>query len=185
MPHNAEKGFRELDFRVGVAVGLAVALYLALTSLIDGAGNYVNVCVLAICTGFLTDMGPGATWKNGLTRLTVTGIGAIVALIPVTFYNLVKSDILLIPVVMICAVIAIVLIKATNVMFVQCRIGLVAYVLTVYTFHDSYYASIGKTCYQYCICWIVSTVLGIAVSVVTVTVWEAVKKLIVKSPEKV
>lgn len=180
MPPKPQKGFRELDFRVGAALVVAIALYYVMLALIPGADKYVNLCILSICAAFLADMGPGVTWKSGLTRILVTGIGSVAGLVPVIFYGLVPNDYLLIPVVGICAVLVIVIVKLTGVMYVQCRIALVSYILTVYTFHDAYYAQMGKTCYIFCISWCVSTALGIIIAVATVYVWELVKRLLVK-----
>lgn len=185
MPPKPQKGFRENDFRIGAAIIVALAFYYVLTSFISGADNYVNLCILTICAAFLADMSTELTWKSGLTRLTVTGIGSLIALVPVTFYELVPNDIIFIPVVAAFAVVVVVVIKMTNVVYVQCRIGLVSYLLTVYTFHDAYYAQIGKTCYIFCISWIVSTVLGVVAAVATIFVWDFVKNLLSKKSSAV
>lgn len=180
MPQKAAKGFHEVDFRVGVSLGVAVLLYYIADLFVTNLENYISLCALAISAAFLADMGPGITWKSGLTRITVTLIGCIAAFIPVAFYNLVPNDFLLVPVVVICAVLAIVIVKMTNVLYVQCRITMVSYVLTIFTYHGAYYAQIGKSCYMFGISRIVSTILGALVAVATIYVWEAVKKLFVK-----
>lgn len=180
MPPKPEKGFREIDFRVGVTAMLAVLVYNLLFMLSGNIANYVNVCILAICVIFLADINWKTTWKAGLTRMMITFIGALVALIPVVVYNVTQSEAVLLPVFGIGAVITVVLAKFTGVMYVQCRLALVSYILTVFTFHESYYAAMGKTCYGYCLMWIISTVLGVVISVVCAFVWDAVKGIVVK-----
>lgn len=180
MPPKPEKGFREIDFRVGVTVMFSIVVYYLLCMVWENTENYVNVCILAICTIFLADINWKTTWKAGLTRMMITFIGAVAGLIPVTVYNVTQSDVILVPVFGIVAVIAIVLAKFTGVMYVQCRLALVAYILTVYTFHEPYYAAMGKTCYGYCLMWIVSTILGVVISVACAFVWDAIKGIVVK-----
>lgn len=180
MPPKPEKGFREIDFRVGVTAMLSVIVYNLLCMLSENTANYVNVCILAICVIFLADIDWRTTWKAGLIRMMITFIGALVALIPVTVYNVTQSEVILVPLFGIGAVITVVLAKLTGVMYVQCRLAIVSYILTVYTFHESYYAAMGKSCYGYCLMWILSTVLGVIISVVCAFVWDAIKNIFVK-----
>ena len=177
----AQKGFRELDFRVGVSVGVAVLLYWIADLFFENLSTYVSIATVAISAAFLADMGANLTWKSGLVRCTVTLIGCIGAFIPVAFYDYVQNDFLLVPVIIICAVLVIVVVKATNVMYVQCRIAMASYILTIFTYHDAYYATIGKTCYMFGIARIISTVIGALVAVATIYVWDLVKKLITKN----
>lgn len=180
MPPKPEKGFHEIDFRVGVTAMLSVIVYNLLCMLSENITNYVNVCILAICVIFLADINWKTTWKAGLTRIMITFIGALVALIPVTVYNVTQSEVILVPVFGIGAVVAIVLAKFTGGMYVQCRLAIVSYILTVFTFHESYYAAMGKSCYGYCLMWMISTVLGVVISVACAFVWDMVKSIFVK-----
>lgn len=180
MPPKAEKGFKEIDFRVGVTAVLSVAVYQLLCMLSQNITNYVNVCILAICTIFLADMDWKTTWKAGVARMAITFIGALAALVPVMVYEATKSEALLVLVFGVGAVATIVLTKLTDVTYVQCRLALVSYILTVYTFHDASYAEMGLTCYGYCLMWIVSTALGVVLSVACIAVWDLVRGAFVK-----
>lgn len=180
MPSKPQKGFREIDFRVGVTVMLAAVVYHLLCMISKNTGNYINLCILSICTAFLADVDWRATWKAGINRMKITFIGALAALPAVFVYNMTKSEALLIAVSGAGAVLVLVLAKFTNAMYVQCRLALVAYILTIYTFHGAFYESIGKTCYGYCLMWILSTALGALISVVCAFVWDAVKNVCVK-----
>lgn len=180
MPAKPEKGFKEIDLRLGVTVLFGAIVYYLLGMVSDSISNYLNLCVLAICTGFVADIDWKTTWKGGLVRLAVTGIGAVLACIPNLVYDLTESELLLIVVFGVGAMAVVVLAKFLNVMYVQCRLAVVSYVLAVFTFHGAQYAAMGKTGYGFSLMWIISTILGVGISVVVAFVWDAVKGLFVK-----
>jgi hypothetical protein len=175
-----EKGFREIDFRVAVTVGVLVLVHILLSKIWSNLGDYVNLCIMAICGAFLGDVNLKTSWKSGVSRIVVTFIGAIIALIPVALYSVTHSEVLTLVVFTLCAVCALVIAKSTGLMYVQCRLSLVSYILTVYVFHGEFYEKLGQTGFNYCLMWVLSTLLGVAVSLLVAVIWDFVRGLIVK-----
>lgn len=180
MPPKPQKGFKEVDIRVGVTVFAAVIIYYLLSMTSEHTSNYLNVCILTICTAFVADIDWKTTWKSGLVRLGLTSIGAVLACIPNLVYDLTKSELLLMVIFAAGAAVVLVLAKFLNVMYVQCRLAVVSYILAVYTFHEPQYAAMGKTGYGFSLMWILSTVLGVLTSVLVAFVWDKVKGLFIK-----
>ena len=180
MPPKPQKGFKEIDIRLGVTVFVSVVVYYLLTMLSMSVSNYLNVCILAICTAFIADIDWKTTWKSGLIRLAITSIGAVLACVPNLVYDLTGSELLLMIVFGAGAIIVVVLAKFLNVMYVQCRLAVVSYILAVYTFHGAQYAAMGKTGYGFSLMWILSTLLGIVISFVVAFLWDAIKSIFVK-----
>ena len=175
MPPKAQKGFREIDIRLGVTVFMGAVVYLLLNMLSGSIQNYLNICILTICAAFIADVDWKTTWKSGLVRVMLTTIGTVVACIPNLVYDLTNSEALLAVVFGVGAAIVVVLSKFANVMYVQCRLAVVSYILAVYTFHGAQYAAMGKTGYGFSVMWTVSTVAGVFLSVAVALVWDAVK----------
>ena len=179
-PMLPEKGLRECDVRLGLSVMAGVAVFNLISAAWAGAGSYLNLCILAICCAFVSDVDWKTSWKSGLTRLMLTGTGALAALIPLFIYDLTQSEVLLTIVVGVVVAIAVVICKFYNVMYVQCRLAAVAFILSTYTFHGAQYAAMGKTGYGFVLMWILSTILGIVISVVVAAIVDLVKGIIKK-----
>lgn len=175
MPPKPQKGFREIDIRLGVTVLLGAAVYYLLGMISEKASDYVNICILTICIAFIADIDWKTTWKSGLVRLVLTTLGAVIGCIPNLVYDLAKSELLLMLVFGAGAIVVVVLAKLCNVAYVQCRLAVVSYILAVYTFHGPQYAAMGKTGYGFALMWILSTILGVIISVAVAFLWDTVK----------
>ena len=159
MPPKPEKGLRELDIKVGINTAVAAILYFIITRLIAGADTYINICVLLIAVAFVTEKDWKATWNAGLIRCLIIAIGVACGMVVVFLDNLLGGNNYIAAVLCgIFAALTLVAEKYTGKMYVQCRLGLVAYILTIFTFRGAFYAQMGKTCYQYGIMFFVSTV---------------------------
>ena len=184
MPPLPKKGFHEIDWRVGFNVLVGALCYFGIVALIPAASNYLNLCILTICCAFLADINWKTTWKNGVVRVCITSIGAVMAIIPVAVFDLTQSEAILLIVFALVGVCVLVVTKYLNVMYIQVRLALVAYILTVYTIHGGNYAAMGKTGYVFCITWVLSTVLGVVICVAATWLWDTVKKLAAKPENK-
>ncbi len=180
MPQKPKQGFTELDFRLGVTVGVAILIYLCLQSAIPAIGNYINLCIYALCCAFLADVDLKTTWRTGLIRVAVTSIGAILAFIPLFVFDLSSSELLLALTTACVLICCLVLAKLTGAIYVQCRLAAVAYILTIYTFHGPQYAAMGKTGYGFGLMWILSSLLGLVTSVLVVFLWDKIKAAVKK-----
>ena len=159
MPPKPEKGLKEIDIRAGVNMMLASILYFAVTGLVSGADNYLNICVLLIAVGFITEKNWKATWSAGLTRCLIIAIGVICGMVVVFLDNLCGGNNIIVSILAgVFGALTLVAEKYTGKMYVQCKLGLVAYILTIFTFRGAFYAQMGKTCYKYGIMFFISTV---------------------------
>lgn len=185
MPPKPQKGFREIDIRLGVTVFIGAAMYLLLNMMSESIQNYLNLCILTICAAFIADVDWKTTWKSGLVRVVLTTIGAVLACIPNIVYDLTKSEAVLVVIFAVGAVVVVVLSKFANVAYVQCRLAVVSYILAVYTFHGAQYTAMGKTGYGFSIMWTVSTVAGVFLSVVVAFVWDTAKGIFTKNHKSI
>lgn len=183
MPPKPQKGFREIDIRLGVTVFLGAVVYLLLNMVSESVQNYLNLCILTICTAFVADVNWKTTWKSGLIRVALTTIGAVLACVPNMVFDLTNSEALLVVVFGVGAVVVVVLSKFVNVTYVQCRLAVVSYILAVYTFHGAQYAAMGKTGYGFSIMWTVSTIVGVLLSVAVAFVWDKLKGILPKKDQ--
>lgn len=170
-----QKGLREIDVRAGVSACAAALAYMLLTRLIPGIDQYINICVMAIAAVFITEADWKKTWSAGLTRCLIIGIGAIFGLIIVFLDDLFHSDIAVCLLLGVGVAAMLVVEKLTGKMYVQCKLGAVSLVLTVFTFRGEFYAQMGKSCYGYGVMFFLSTVLTAAVCLGVMFVWDAVK----------
>lgn len=176
MPPKPEKGLREIDIRAGVNTAIAAILYFIITALISGADNYLNICVLLIAVGFVTEKNWKATWSAGLSRCMIIGIGVVFGMIVVFLDNLTGGNNIITALLTgVFAALALVVEKYTGKMYVQCKLGLVAYTLTIFTFRGAFYAQMGKSCYQYGIMFFISTVAAALIAACGSWIYDFVK----------
>ena len=148
--------------------------------MLGGPTAYLNVCILEICVIFIADIDWKTTWKTVLLRIVLISVGALAACIPNLVYDLTQSGILFMAVFAAGAIVVVVLTELLNVAYMQCRLAVVSYILAVYTFHEPQYAAMGKTGYRFTLMWILSTVLGVLISIAAAFVWDACKNVCVK-----
>lgn len=176
-----EQGLREIDIRAGINLLVTVSAYLFLTSTFEVIGSYLNICIAGIAAVFLTEIGVKKTLDAGIGRLVITGIGVVAGIIVVFLDNaLGKNDIAVAIMVAIFGTAALVVAKLTGKVYVQCKLAVVSFLLTTFTFRSASYAAMGLSGYQFAITWMLSTVFaGIVTCCVT---W--IFDLIVKSGKK-
>lgn len=179
-----EKGFREIDFRAGVNAGVSALVYMLLHRFIPGIDQYLNICVITIAAVFITEMEWKKVWTAGLSRCVIMCIGALFGFVVVFLDGLVNNDIFVCVLLGIAVVCMLVVEKLTGKMYVQCKLGVVALALTVFTFRGAFYAQMGKTCYNYGIMFFLSTVAVVPICVIIMFVWDFVKGKLTKA-EKV
>ena len=175
----AERGFKEVDFRIGFMMTLSIILYYIAVGINLGVETYVSAPILVIAVAFLADTSYKASLKAGITRFMVTFVGVVVGLAVLILYDLTGQNQPLEYVYFaVGAVLTLVLTKYCKVMYIHCRIATVSYILTVWMFHDAFYASIGKTCYGYALMWVITTALAVVLTVACMFIWDKIKALI-------
>lgn len=170
-----QKGFREIDVRAGVNACVTALVYMLLYKLIPGVDDYINICVMAIAAVFITEADWKKTWSAGLTRCIVIGIGVIFGFAVVFLDGLFHSDVAVCLLLGVGTVCMLVVEKLTGKMYVQCKLGSVSMVLTVFTFRGEFYAQMGKSCYGYGVMFFLSTVLTAAICLAVMCVWDALR----------
>lgn len=176
-----EKGFKEIDARIGVACMFTALICLLLNKMLPGSDNYLNVCVMTIASAFIVEMNAKSTWQSGISRCIVIGIGVVFGLVAVFLDNLFKNnDIIACLLLGVFTVLMLIVEKMTGKMYVQCKLGAVSLILTVFTFRGPFYAGIGKTCYLYGVMFFVSTVAAALITFAVMYIWDAAAKAVRK-----
>lgn len=184
MPPRPEQGFREIDFKAGVNVGITALIYMLLYHLIPGVDHYLNICVMSIAAAFITEADWKKVWAAGLSRCIVIGIGTLFGLVLVFLDGLFHSDVVICVLFGAATVLMLVVEKLTGKMYIQCKLGIVSMALTVFTFREAFYAQVGKTCYGYGVMFFLSTAAVVPICVVTMFFWDAVRGIVQKSSEQ-
>lgn len=179
-----EKGFREIDFRAGINAGVSALVYMLLYQFIPGIDQYLNICVITIAAVFITEMDWKSVWVSGLSRCVIMFIGVLFGFIVVFLDGLVNSDLFVCVLFGIAVICMLVVEKLTGKMYVQCKLGVVALALTVFTFRGAFYAQMGKNCYGYGIMFFLSTVAAVPICAAIMFIWDFIKSKLAKS-EKV
>ena len=180
MPPKPEKGFREIDVKAGVNACVTALVYMLLYKTVPGVDNYLNICVMAIAAVFITETDRKGTWSSGLSRCIVIGIGVVFGFVIVFLDGLLHSDIAVCIFLGVGTVCMLVVEKLTGKMYVQCKLGSVSMVLTVFTFRGAFYAQMGKTCYGYGVMFFLSTVVTVVICVAVAFLWDAARSVLIK-----
>ena len=180
MSPKTEKGFREIDFRAGVNAGVSALLYMLLYHFIPGIDRYLNICVIAIAAVFITEVEWKKVWAAGLSRCVIMCVGALFGFAVVFLDNLVHSDVITCVLLGIAVACMLVVEKLSGKIYVQCKLGVVSLVLTVFTFRGDFYAQMGKTCYGYGIMFLLSTAAVVPICVAATFVWDFIKGKLVR-----
>lgn len=156
-----EQGLREIDVRTGLNLFVTVSMYLFLAAFFENIGNYLNVCIAGIAAVFLTEIGVKKTLDAGISRLIITGIGAVAGVVVVFLDNLLgKNDVAVAVMSAVFGTAALVAAKLTKKVYVQCRLTIVSFLLTIFTFRGANYAAMGSSEYRFALMWILSTVFA-------------------------
>lgn len=176
MPPKPEKGLKEIDVRAGINAAVTALIYMLLYKLIPEVDKYLNICVMAIAAVFITEHNWKKTWEAGLSRCLIIGIGVAAGFVVVFLDSLFQNDVLVCLFLGIGTVGMLVAEKLTGKMYVQCKLGAVSLVLTVFTFRGAFYANMGKTCYGYGLMFFISTVVTAVICLAVMWIWDAVTK---------
>lgn len=176
-----EQGLREIDVRAGLNLFVTVSVYLFLAAFFENTTSYLNVCIAGIAAVFLTEIGVKKTLDAGISRLIITGIGVAAGVVVVFLDNLLgKNDIAVAVMTAVFGAAALVAAKLTKKVYVQCKLTVVSFLLTIFTFRGASYAAMGLSGYRFALMWILSTVFAGVITCCVTWIFD----LIVKSRKK-
>lgn len=177
-----EQGLREIDVRAGLNLFVTVSAYFLLAAFFDNAASCLNVCIAGITAVFLTETGFRKTLDAGITRLIITGIGVAAGVAVVFLDNLLgKNDIAAAVMTAVFGTAALVAAKRTKKVYVQCKLAIVSFLLTIFTFRGAGYAEMGLSGYRFALTWILSTVFAGVITCCVTWIFD----LVVKSRKRV
>ena len=142
---------------IDVEIGISIALCLLL------AVFWKNLQTLSACTAVLLCVqknGP-VSWKTGMTRMLITLMGGLSAMMVVFLDNAAGNNRFLFPCMAFFGILATFLLcKAVHVPYISCRIGCVTFVLVVLVAREG--PAAGR--YLYCLNRLIGTFAGVLIA---------------------
>lgn len=152
----------ELDLRMISAVGICLLLSYLFRNV--GLSNFYNQLVAAIATLFCTQYTRRESLKAGKTRLMVIFIGGILGLIVVALDNMINNQIAFFMLVLAGVLVTLFFCKLTKVLYIHSKIGCVGFLVVTL-------ALSGTMRIPYGISLLISTILGVIISLVVTFIW--------------
>lgn len=172
----SKSGKRTMKFavRAGVNAGITAMVYSLLYMANNSIDNYLNICVMTIAAVFITEVGWEKTWRAGASRCLIMGIGVAFGMLVVYLDNLLGNNEIAVCILLSISIVGMLTAeRLTGMMDIQCKLGSVSMILTVFTFRGDFYANIGKSCYGYGLMFFISTVVTSVICLVVTYLWDA------------
>ena len=159
-PKNAK--LEELDLRMISAVGICLLLLYVLQKV--GLSNFYNALVAAIATLFCTQYTKHESIQAGKTRFTVISIGGLLGLIVAALDNIINKQLAFFALILIGILMTLFICKLTKALYIHCKIGCVGFLVVSL-------ALSGTMRIDYGISLIVSTIIGVIISLLVTMIW--------------